>query len=208
MLSYFRNKKIFNQQKKEVLEIMKKFVEGKISSEDFWIYYKENETVYKLLIKCKDLSFSVSQIENINISKLQGRIQLYSIIKKYFKINKIRFKSFNIEEDRYNFICEILEDWDLSEDIDYINDLIKSIPDELSKEDLKIRCQKELAKNFRFDEYPPCWLTSCSWPIVNGKPLIFKKMNEKQIHDLIINEFIFYDEITKKETVVIQSDYN
>lgn len=205
MLSYFKNTIKSIRQKYESIQIMKEYIEGRIEIEKFWDYCKYNKIVLELLNKKEKLV--PLHHDNKDITKFEDRIVIYFTVKKFLERKKYKINAFNKEEERYNLIYEVTPDWLYLDDINYINDIINSAPSGLSMDEIKLWCKDEFTKKFRYDKYPPEWLTSFKWPIVNGKPLVFKEMIENLYHDLIVNDYIFYDDVTKEETKITQSDY-
>lgn len=215
MLSYFKNKKMMNQQKKAALEIMKKFVEGKVSVEDFWMVFKSDITIKEILIKDKtrpsysyELYYAPERITDIyDANKLQDRAEIYKLIQQYFIRNRIPCSFYNNDYDYWNFLQEIQPDWLDIRDEEFLLNIVNSIPCYISQDKKKMWCEEKIKELFKYEKELPQWLQNPEWPIVNGKPLVFKEMIEKYQHNLVINDFIFYDEITKEIIIITQRDY-
>ena len=146
-------------------------------------------------------------IEKVNISELRVRIEIYWMVKHYFKTSNYKINPYNVEEDEFMFLSEIQPEWLDIRDEDFLFKIVDSAPLGLTKLKKKKWCELKIIELFNYDTTPPEWLQSPDWPIVNGKPLVFKEMIEKHEHDLIVNEYIFYDKTTNEETIITQSDY-
>ena len=102
---------VVKKERLAALNIMKEFVEGKISTEDFWLQYKSNLTMQQVLINDKtrpkgvyafnvetgriiydkkkrtDLSYYFNPenlLQVMDISKQEHRIALFYIVKTFF----------------------------------------------------------------------------------------------------------------------------
>jgi 23S rRNA G2069 N7-methylase RlmK/C1962 C5-methylase RlmI len=186
MLSFI--KLLFKKKNKIQINIMKDFVEGRISTEEFWNILKNDKIIRKILRSNKKLNsfrvyFDENNIEKIDISKLSVRIAIYWKVKQYLKINNYKVIPFNDEEERFLFLSDI-----------------QPAPPSLSKEKSKQWCKSRIKELFKYDKKPPEWVQEPEWPIVNGQPLVFK--NQKV--DGSKFSYYFYDSNTQEEIEIIQ----
>lgn len=196
------------KKRKEAVNIMLEYVKGNISTESFWNKLNGEYYVKKILIKNKNLySFRhlLSNTESQDLTKLKTRIQIYWMIKHFFKNKKI--VTFNIEEENYLFYSQIQSEWIDIEDEEFLNSIIKASPTNLSKDKRIKWCKNRILELFKYVNNPPEWLQNPEWPIVEGQPLIFIKQSHK-VDDYTTNsiKYIFYNQNTKEEVVVEQFD--
>jgi hypothetical protein len=203
MLSFL--KLLFTEKKKIKINLMKDFVEGRISTEEFWNILKKDKIMRKILTSNKKLNsfrvyFNENNIKKIDISKLSVRIAIYWKVKQYLKINNYKVIPFNDEEEKFLFLSDIQPKWLYIRDEDYINNIINSAPPSLSKEKNKQWCKSRIKELFKYDKKPPEWVQEPEWPIFNGQPLVFK--NQKA--DGSKFSYYFYDSNTQEEIEIIQ----
>lgn len=215
--------------KKLALAVMKDFVEGRITTEDFWLDYKDSIAMQKILINDKTRPLGVHNnnstkgefeynkntpydsmsfvpeklLEVIDIKKLEHKFELYKIIRDYFWRNNQNYNFFNIDADKYIFLLEILPDYLHIIDEALLNKIINSAPEGISEEDKIIFCKEIINKLFRYDNIPPEWIQSSEWPIINDKPLVFSRQ-ETDFYNVDHELFYFYDDETKRVTIVDQ----
>lgn len=213
------------------LSTMKDFVEGKISTIEFWNIYKENYVIQNMLIHDKKRKKGVyvydentktmkydktktydyfyyfnpeSLLKVIDISILEHRLEVYNIVRNYFLRRKKRYKYYNNDEEFYNLLQEILPEWLDVTDENILIDIWMSSPNDLNKDERIAICKKKVLEFFRYKDYPPRWIQNCEWPIVNGKPLIFVKQE-----DDINNgntKYFFYNEYDNNTIIIKQND--
>lgn len=98
---------------------MKKFAEGRVSSEDFWRAFKTNIIIREILIKDKKrpsysyiLYYAPERMLDIfDSTKLEDRAGLYDIVKAYFLRNKIKCNFYNEEANNWDFLVERQPEW-------------------------------------------------------------------------------------------------
>ncbi len=56
---------------------------------------------------------------------------------------------------------------------------------------------------FKYDTKPPRWIQDPEWPIIDGKPLIFKSQTKEKLDDERVY-YTFYNPETKEEQIVCQ----
>lgn len=199
--------------KEEYIKILLDFAEGRTTAEQFLEVWKTNENLRELIINCPnrpdesgiDFNPVVLHTKNLKIDSYRDSSGLYTMAKKYLLRNKIEFKPNAFYNNRYDFLLKMQPDW---LDLDYNNekfliDLANSAPKGLSEEQKIKWCREKLKEYFKYDNSPPRWIQSPEWPIINGKPLVFKgQSGDRKESELV--KFFFYDPKTGEETVVEQ----
>lgn len=199
---------------KEAIEIMKAFVSGQMSAEDFWEEYKKNEMIQTILNKDEQernpnsLSWFTAQtlLANIkNIHSYKDSEGLHWVIRRFFLENDLPVDIDNFYTDRYVFLIEIQPSWlDLDDEEFLIKEIVDKIPADIEKKSQKIKwCKDKIKEYFKYDKTPPRWIQSPEWPIANGRPLVFKRQSKEMKDDEQV-DFYFYDPDTKQETVITQ----
>jgi hypothetical protein len=56
---------------------------------------------------------------------------------------------------------------------------------------------------FKYDSKPPKWIQDPEWPIIDGKPFVFKSQTKDRKNDERVF-YTFYNPETKEERVIIQ----
>ena len=209
---------------------MRDFVEGRVTTQEFWKEYQENQLLQDILIKDKkrpkgvwdfdektgkevfyknkpfdsDNYFAPERLLNVvDISKLEHRYNLIEVVWRYFFFRKEKLKLKNPDAEKYLNLQKMLPAWlDIREE-DLLLDIYNSAPSNLTKADKLKYCKDKVKEIFRFDNKPPRWVQSPEWPIVNGKPLVFRKQSKETPEDERVF-FYFYDPDTKKETIIEQ----
>lgn len=202
MFINFKNK--IYQQKKSI-NIMKDFVEGRINTIEFWNILMNNKVIKEILRKNKDLFFFKQYFDNnldkIDISKLKVRIEIFWMIQHFFKTKKYKVIPYNSEEKLYMFISDIQPEWLNIEDDDLLLNIVNSAPNDLNIEKKTKWCKLKIQEFFKYDKYPPDWKQVPEWPIINGKPLVFKFQEEV---DESLTRYFFYNPFNNDELIIEQ----
>ncbi|MDR0850852.1 MAG: hypothetical protein LBN07_05275, partial [Christensenellaceae bacterium] len=177
---------------KKTIQILTDFVEGKITVEDFWKEFKASEDIRNILInneiKKRDgdgwwcsANTLINSIKNI--SSYYYSSMLHICVSFYFESNNIPIKFDRFYENRYKFFLDIQPSWlDVSpnEENFLIENIINKIPTDLKTKTEKIKwCKEKIKELFKYDKTPPRWVQYAAWPIVNGKPLVFRKQSKE-----------------------------
>jgi hypothetical protein len=209
----------------EAIEIIKAFASGQIMAEEFWEKFKADETIKDILVNdeekwekelalaspTKGGKWSSSALaiyeKPMNFGSYLKTEKLHWIVRKYVLRNKIPVKIDTFYSDRYMFLRDIQPSWLRIDDEDFLKDhLIDKIPADMKTRGQKVKwCKEKLKEMFRYDKTPPRWggAPPPQWPIVNGKPLVFRRKSRESIDDEQV-DFYFYDPDTMEETVVTQ----
>lgn len=172
---------VIGRKKKEVINKMLDFVEGRMTVYEFWKLYMENSDFMqvvkrkeKYLIPFEDYYF---EPKSINLNKLYSRVEIYWRITYFLKLNKISFNPVNLEEERLLFLKKICPDWVTISDYEWLEELLE-IKDKSIKEMGTIKSLKERVETFfKYENRPPIWIQEAEWPIIDGSPAIFIKQS-------------------------------
>ena len=206
--------------KKEAIETMKAFASGSMNAEDFWEEFRVNETMRNIMIKDEEKwervkkeksgstwhSTTLSTFKNLkDIRSYKDSAMLHWVVSKFISRNEPSVIIDGFYSDRYGFLIDIQPSWlDADNEEFLIKEIVNKIPDDLKSESQKIKwCKNKIKEYFKYDKTPPRWVQSPEWPVVDGKPLVFKGQSKEKIDDECVH-FCFYDPDTKQETVVTQ----
>ena len=180
---------MFNNENRKII---RKYLTEEISFNEFVNEIKTNEKLYGYLIKKRYLAEKMKNIKCQNDFKFIDEVSLYFTIKNIFlKNNKKKVNGTILKV--YNFLLDNLPDWFDGYNINFLYKIYAE--NQLNYNDLEsIKLyQAEISKHFRFDNYPPKFLTSFDWPEKNNIPLCFKEMYEFIENDIVTVKYIFYD---------------
>ena len=207
--------------REEAIRIIKAFAAGEMTAEEFWVKFKTGKTIRNILVKDEKKwekklalasptqgTWSSSALGaynmKINFQSYRETDYLHWVVRKYISRNHMPFKFGTFYTDRLVFLMDIQPSWLEIEDEDFLKELISRIPADITTRKEKVKwCKNELKKEFRYDRSPPRWIQFPEWPIVNGKPLVFKGQSKETIDNEQV-DFYFYDPDTKEETTVTQ----
>ena len=206
--------------KEEAIEVMKSFASGQITAEEFWEKFKADETIKNILVKDEEKWEIPLALESgynwsswaehiykgpMNFQSYRETEHLHWIIRKYILRNHMPFVFGTFYTDRYMFLVNIQPSWLDTDNEEFLkNEIVNKIPAEMKTKSQKIKwCRNKIKEYFRYDRSPPRWIQSSEWPILNGKPLVFKRQSKEGPSDEGV-DFYFYDPDTKEETVVTQ----
>lgn len=203
--------------KKEIIKEFVDFVEGKMSFEEFQNNYEKNDDYKKILDdkkpnemftyqKGETINQSLQHYKNFPLFKWStalGKLTVQSYIKRYLQYYNVPFQPTNIYMDEHKFRLSIQPSYVHIEDEKFLNEIIQQAPKELSKSKQKKWIKDKIKELFKFDNKPPRWVQDPEWPIVNGKPLVFKGQTKEQKNDERVF-YTFYNPETQEETKVMQ----
>lgn len=212
-MSMFQHIKIHFQRKAKLINLMRDFLEGRMSVFEFWEVYKENYELRQLLISdsLKNRKFTTYYdpeylIQRVNLNKLRDRLEVFWVVKRYFKTNRISSIPMNEDEENFIFLTSIQPDW-LDINVESLIELLNSAPEDLEMQEKADWCKMRINEKFIYDDKPPMWLQNPEWPIVNGKPLVFRYQTS-EIEDFSITKikYFFYNPETSEEVTIEQYD--
>lgn len=166
---------------KKEIKIMKDYLTGVYSTDEFWNILNSNENLMNLLVNNKKRSQSSKNNDYPryiykmyeNNRSLSMKIQLMFTITNFLTTNKIEYKILNREYKKYSLFQSFLPSWLKIDDEQYLENLWNNSPNDLTKTDRIKWCKNWLKEHFVFKNKPPKWLQEPEWPIINNKPLIF-----------------------------------
>ena len=167
--------------KKEVINKMLDFVEGRMTVYEFWNLYMENRDFMQVVKRKEKYLYPFEDYyfkpKSINLNKLYSRVEIYWRITYFLKLNKISFNPVNLEEERLLFLKKICPDWVTISDYEWLEELLE-IKDKPIKEMETIKSLKERVETlFKYENRPPIWIQEAEWPIIDGSPAIFIKQS-------------------------------
>lgn len=171
-------KVLIGHKRREVIEKMLDFVEGRITVYEFWDIYKKND-IFKQIVKKKEKflypgeNYYYFEPEKVNLNKLYSRMSIYWRIKYFLRLNKIKYNPYNPEEERYIFLGKICPHWITLYDCEWLEEVL-DVKGKSIKEMGTIKSLKEKFKTlFKYEKYPPKWIQQAEWPIIDGVPAVF-----------------------------------
>lgn len=193
------------------IQIMKDFVEGRIDIMAFKHEF-DNYAIIKKTLESDPLCPQnthyllpedeniIRYLETMCWLKVSGQLNVWGEIRRFLLRYKYSFSPTKYYEDKHSFLLDIQPRWldILDEDFLY-NEIISKAPAGLSKAKRIAWCKSKIKELFVFDKKPPLWIHSPEWPILDNKPLVFKKQVE---HDAREVDFIFANPNTGEEHVV------
>ena len=203
----FKNFREKITKKKSAILHMQNFMNGKLSTIEFWDLYTKDKTIKTLLLKdvnsasLKYLYNPITIEEIFNPQSLNDRYGLFDMILTYLHKHKIPYQDNNADSKLIDFIHMCQPSWlDIRDEIFWTN-ILSNIDSNLSKSKKKIIVKEQILSMFKYIKNPPKWVQSPEWPFnENGVPLRFIKQSTDG--DLV--KYLFMDEQTKKEVVVEQ----
>lgn len=194
---------MFNYENKKIIN---KYLNEEISFDVFINIIKKNKKLLKFLSRNTEVKERVNLILKSENYDFINEVGLYYSLKKYH--NK-RGKGLNASIIKiYNYLIDNLPDWFDGYNINFLYKIYKD--NELDFNDLKSieLYHNEIAKYFKFDDYPPKFLTSFDWLEMNNIPLCFKEMIEEIKDDMIIVKYYFYESGNPNELITfVHQDY-
>ena len=203
------------------------YVTGKLSTKEFWEMYKRNESLRNVLVYDKKKNkiikdnlghgnyffyrpeaFEVMKreelLQKIDIDRLDDRCHLFTAVNDFLVERRIRIKPSDYNDDmkEYNFLQEMLPEWVEVDKVEFLQNIYATAPEGTKEEKLEW-CKREILRQFRYEIDPPEWIQGAEWPIVNGKPLVFRGQEETEEG---IERYYFYDLETGEEKIIEQFD--
>lgn len=160
--------------------IIKNFIEGKISSEDFQNEvvennglqnYLENNARYtpRFLKESGDKLWAY--LACIDVGYVGGRYDMHALVYELFKEND--YKPAKKYADDFRVYLKLLEAVGYVDCPEITEELIRSLPPVKFSEKVKI-LKTKIKEIFRYDDNPPEWIQEPDWQCRNGKPMIFR----------------------------------
>ncbi len=160
--------------------IIKNFIEGKISSEDFQNEVVENDGLQNYLENnarytprfLKDSGDKLwVYLACIDVGYVGGRYDMHALVYELFKENG--YKPAKKYADDFRVYLKLLEAVGYVDCPEITEELIRGLPPVKFSEKVKI-LKTKIKEIFRYDENPPEWIQEPDWQCRNGKPMIFR----------------------------------
>ncbi|MCL2474558.1 MAG: hypothetical protein FWF37_00245 [Chloroflexi bacterium] len=201
----------FNIDKKAIIQEFVEFVEGRMSFDEFRHNYETNQDYQKLLDDKKPNEKDIyRRNDTINQSLYYykwsttlGRLGFQHYIIKYLQYYNVLVRPTMIYQDEHNLRVSIQPSYVNIDDEAFLKAIITSAPEELTKSEQKKWLKEKIKSLFVYDVKPPRWIQDPEWPIVNGKPLVFKSQTREHKDDERV-WYTFYDPTTGEETTISQ----
>lgn len=197
--------------KKEIIKEFVEFVEGKISFDEFEKKYETNPDYNKILddkkpgekFRCFSGMTVNEHMKLYKWSTTSGKLVVHRSVMFFLQYYNIPNNPTNIYQDEAQFKVDIQPSYVNIEDENFLNEIIEKSPKNMSKTKQKIWIKERIKEMFKFDSKPPRWIQDPEWPIVDGKPLVFKGQTKEQKNDERVY-YTFYDPEDGKETTIMQ----
>lgn len=205
--------------KNKDLYILKEYVEGKRSINEVKQAIIENENFKQLLKVGFDYQYTAylpykNNIYNYltkefplssNWNTIRCRAVVYMECCRFLNAFKIKYDDrYTKYEEDYEYLLDIQPVWlNLNSDTNIVDKIVEEIPQDLSKTEQIAYGKQKLNELFQYDTTYPKWIQAPEWPIINGKPLVFREQSIEKTFDERVY-YTFYDPDTKEETVIMQ----
>ena len=185
--------------KRMVLDIIVKFVEGKMTAKEFQEELNTNDELVKLLKNniANSLGSGEDLYEAINsfdIDTIGGLYDILGVMKYFLSENQILYKENDEIEKLYTLLLAVQPAWlDLPDW--YMDKLINKFESQSGKE-LKDSMKAQIIEDFRYLKKPR-WLQSPDWLFVDERPLLFiGQLDIKELRCDTAQVYVFLDEET------------
>lgn len=194
------------------------YVEGRLPANEFQKLFKTNRQLQLTLRTRLNSRWEFLDRFNYNLydfltkeydfrrrswDGIRMRSELQSVLEAFLENYRIPYTKYLKYDEEYSFLLDIQPSWVDILDDEILEDVIKSIPQDLSKTKRIAMGKAKIKELFRYDKSYPRWVQGSEWPVVNGKPLVFshqERVKGDDYHYL----YHFYDPDTKEETIVEQ----
>lgn len=194
------------------LEIIKNFVAGEISAAEFKKYLYSSVDIENFLSNDPALGAnnyvwpSVYQfLLREDLDRVGGAYNCQGALADFMDRNGYKYDRTDVYEKRFNLILNSQPKW-LDVPDDWIEKNILSRAEGRAGKVLKEWVKAEILQAFKYVTKPPSWLQSPSWPIRDGRPLVFlgQIKVDNYFHDTA-SIYIFHDPSTNKTENVVQT---
>ena len=191
-------------EKKELFEIIKKFVEGDMPIQQFKDFCKENlefrnfiSEQNNYMVEKKYDSNLLKMVDNINWNNYSNQFKLQLAFAKILFDENISMKRTNTYYQKAVEFADFIPDWLSDDAMEYVDEnIIAKVPNDLSDKEKKKWIIKKIKETFKYEKRPPEFAQSGIWPKdKDGNFLVFRK----QIEDGEKVTYVFVDPTTKQE---------
>ncbi len=192
-------------EKKEALEIIKKFVEGDLPIQQFKDICKSDSSMRELIKDYKDMNIGdkfnhemLDMIDNCNWNNARQQFKVQIIFSDFLGLNNITdFSATDLYLNKFCFYNDLVPDWLSDDTMEYVDDeIISKAPIALPEKDKKKWIKKQIKETFKYEKQPPEFAQSGIWPKdEEGNFMVFRK----QIEDGEKVIYTFVNPKTKQE---------
>ncbi len=191
-------------EKKELFDIIKKFVEGDMPIQQFKDFCKENlefrnfiSEQNNYMVEKKYDSNLLKMVDNMNWNNYSNQFKLQLAFAKILFDENINMARTNKYYQKAVEYADIVPDWLSDDAMEYVDEnIINKIPNDLSDKEKKKWIKKQIKETFKFEKQPPEFAQSGIWPQdEDGNFLVFRK----QIEDGEKVIYTFVNPNTKQE---------
>ena len=199
----------------KAIKIMINFVEGKMDITSFKQEFDNNSIIKETLkndpLCPKGTYYLLGEDKNI-IRFLEkerwlhagGQLSIWGEIERFLLRYNYDFVGTKSYKNKYGFLLDIQPNWLDILDEDFLNyQIISKAPEGLTKTEKTAWCKKRIKELFQYDKISPRWIQNPEWPIINGRPLVFRKQTTNKMGKDKV-DFIFYNPDTEEEHIVTQ----
>nr|WP_314499259.1 hypothetical protein [uncultured Chryseobacterium sp.] len=189
------------------IQILKNFVEGKISAGDFEQQIYTNHALEKLLSDAV-INWHGTYLQNTNVflyvceqnfSTAAGVLNIHGAIQLFLSKTGEQALPSDKYADDYEIITGISPEY-IDADPEFIKKHIVPADHTLSKADRKKYIRRRYSELFKYQSKPPHWIQNPEWPVKNEKPLFFLGQIEIKSPELFHDNgavYLFIDTDTK-----------
>ena len=196
------------QDHRQALDIMRKYVVGEMTAEDFWEVYKNNIVMQRILIRDRKrpkesrLKFTAdNMLSVIDITKFSHRNEVYRIVANYFRRRKENLDYFNAEQNLLSDFYDVFPSYADTINIDRLYEMWLSIPNDIPESKKLNFLRNKLKELFIYKKKRPRWVQNADWPIIEGIPYVF---DHQETDPEGYEKYYFYDPNDETKLVIIE----
>ena len=192
-------------EKSEIINIIKDFISGSFSIEQFKKICKTNQVFRDKVKDFKDMNIGekfhydmLDMIDNCNWNSANQQFKIQIIFSDFLIDNNIKgFSKTDLYFEKACLYENLIPDWLSDDAMTYVDEeIIEKAPENLSDKDKKKWIKQRIKETFRYEKKPPEFAQEGIWPQdEDGNFLVFRKQKEKG--DLVT--YIFVNPKTKQE---------
>ena len=196
------------------IQILKDFVDGKLSDKDFEQQLYTNIDLEKQFSD-PAINWQGTYLQNTNAyfylieqdyKNAEGRLNAHETVKLFLSKIGVEVTDSKQKSDEYEFILSTSPKY-IDADAGFIEQHILPKDKTLSKSDQKKYIKQRYADLFKYQTKPPKWLQNSEWPIKNNQPLFFLGQIEIKKGEFFHDEgsmYLFMDPETEIIDIVKQ----
>ncbi len=220
-MCFFKKKKYVPAQidiKRDEWQPIIDYVEGNMSVVKFQYLFKTSQSLQNVLSLPMNTQYTFLKPHGYNYynffqndytfkdkswNRISTKASLQGELMRFLDEYHVSYTPYEKYKEDASFLLEIQPSWVDILDDKLLEDVMNSIPKNLSKTKRIEMGKARIKELFRYDNTYPRWVQEAEWPIVNGKPLVFSHREHVKGDDYHFL-YHFYDPDTKEETIVEQ----